>query len=313
MALIKQPREQLKSRFREKNVTGDSYMALIDSMINSHDDGIEKDSQDGLRLTTSGSSKKLLTFVDSAIKSTLRWNISINPSQRESGLSFSVENNPESILFLHEQGRVGVGTSQPQQKLDVRGVVAMEGRMGGLVGKVDADGTFQTILKDVEPGSAFEVIAQVHDDMDERYALTYAILLVTRGKDGGKAHYIEDRASSKWFWGKSMNDIIFHFEPVKGGAGREEKYLLQVKTRSHFDIGRDGKPKKILFRITKLWDRSFGDVEFAPSSPSAIGTLNSNSGSGMNRDRQPLFNNNSSPNLGGEKKGSGGGFNIKPR
>ena len=302
-SLNKQPRDVLRSRFKDKNVTAESYNSLIDSMINIHDDGIEKDSSDGLRLTTSGSSKKLMTFVDSAKNVNLRWKIEINPSQREKGLSFSVDNNPDSVLFLQEDGKIGIGTAQPQQKLDVRGIVSMEGRMGGLVGSVDANGSFQTILKDVEPGSAFEVIAQIHDDIDGRYALTYGILLITRGKDGGKAHYIENRASSKWFWGKAMNDIIFHFEPGNSYSGGEEKYLLQVKTRSHYDLGANRKPKKIFYRITKLWDRSFGDAQYASSTPIPIG--------GHNTPPPPRPENNANSNI--RINPSGGKFNINPR
>jgi len=38
--------------------------------------------------------------------------------------------------------------------------------------------------------------------------------------------------------------------------GNNLKYMIQMKTRTHYGM-RDGQPKQIFYRFTKLWDKQY--------------------------------------------------------
>lgn len=68
----------------------------------------------------------------------------------------------KSMVFLAEDGKVGINTTDPISQLEVAGTMACKTRIGVFkYGKVPANGEFQDILSDMDSPQAFEVVARV--------------------------------------------------------------------------------------------------------------------------------------------------------
>lgn len=255
-------REQLKKKFKVANIGYESYRALIDSAVNKKDDGIDIDERDGLRLAARTDTKKLLSFFDDRTDNKPQWSIRLNP-ENILGLDISHVSAEGATFFLTVEGgsqedelgavRLGLGTNKPQYTLDVRGTVSMKTRVGAFkVGKVPADKKWYTILDESHGLSncqAYEIFAHINDNDTERYALTHAVILISKGRRGETIRIT--RASSKYFWGKFLNKIKFRWKRVYG------KYVIQIKARDHMGYNSVGQTKNIYFRVTKLWDQEF--------------------------------------------------------
>lgn len=253
-------RKQLKKKFEAANIGYESYRALIDSMVNIKDDGIDKNDEDGLKLSLRSNTGKLLSFYDDKTINEAEWYVRLNPNNTK-GLDFSSRYTEDRSLFLtvvnevvdrrrEKRVRVGVGTNKPQFTLDVDGTVAVKTRVGSFkMGKVPADKRWHTILDEgdgLDDCQAYEIIAHINDNDSSRYALTHAIILVSNGPRGTTI-----RATSRYLWGKFLNRIKFRRKKVAG------KYEIQIRSRDHFGFGRRGENKNVYFRVLKLWDKDF--------------------------------------------------------
>jgi|GEM_PF-152915 len=252
----KRERSVLKAIFRN-NLSPEAYADLIESTINMKDDGIEKDEQNGLRLTLTGSSRKLLSFWEKIESKSPAWSIGLNPENQPKGINIT-EGRKYSRLFIREGGNIGIGNTSPEYKLHVNGLVAMQGRVGDFSkGRIPANGDWHNVLENLGGCQAFEIFAHINDDGDKRYALTYATLLISHGLKGVKTEVKQLQASSSWLWGKIWNTINFRWVIDEKNSVDEERYIIQMKTRTHYGPKRDGSPKEIFFRITKLWDKNY--------------------------------------------------------
>ncbi len=247
-------RDGLKTRFKN-NIGLEAYKALIESTVNLKDDGLEKNEKDGLKLTLTGSSKKLLSFYE-RMKDSPSWSISLNPDNQE-GLSFN-EGSDLPRIFLKEGGNMGIDTSDPRYTLDVAGLVAMEGRVGNFAqGHADADGKWHSIIDRQDGCKAFEVMAHINDEDGKRFALTHAIILISKGVKGTRRQIKSAQAGSRWLWGRFFNKIVFAWKLNKEASeDGPEYYDLMIKTRTHYGLDND-KPKQVFYRVTKLWDKEF--------------------------------------------------------
>ena len=252
-------RDQLKKKFKAANIGYESYRALIDSVVNKKDDGIDKNEEDGLKLSVLGTSQKLLSFYPDKTANNAEWFVKLNPNNQK-GLDISNRLTNGSSLFMtvvtenidnkkEKRVRLGVGTSRPQYTLDVEGTVSMHARVGNFKkGTIPADKRWHTILDESEgldSCQAYEIIAHINDTDQRRYSLTHAIILIS---DGPRGETI--RATSKYLWGKFLNRIKFRRKFENG------RYVIQCKARDHHGY-KAGRTKKIYYRITKLWDKDF--------------------------------------------------------
>lgn len=242
MALL--TRSTLKNLFKRGNVpTEVNFADLIDSTVNKVDDGFAQSSTEGWMLATQGPDQKLLSFYESIRDPNSMFNVSLNPSRHSKGLSFNDENN-DSVLFLRDNGNIGINTTLPRYKLEVKGMVAMEGRVGIYkTGEIPADGRWHTILDELEGMKAFEIFARAEGRKGRgRYAMTHAVALGLYGK--GRIEAI--KASYGWFFQK----IKFRWK------GSIDSYRLEMCTAGNYGFTDTNNRNQAVVRyyIAKLWD-----------------------------------------------------------
>lgn len=165
----KKNRKTLKAYFKKGSLPSEQQFAsLIDSMLNTIDDGLAKNSEDGLKIASIGNSDKLVGFYKNIEMKSAIWSMEFDGSDNR--LLFN--HGDSTILSLdpplegRDWGRVGVNTKKPETELDVRGTLASTGRMGNYPGKhsegkVLADGKPHTIIENLDGCTAFEIMAGV--------------------------------------------------------------------------------------------------------------------------------------------------------
>jgi len=242
-------REELKKFFRNGGLPSEQHFSyLIDSMVNKEDDGFSKDETNGMHLSSSGTSGRLVTFYTGIDE--MEPLFYIDKSNQESrGLQLQYAGKPkdmkeeENCFFLQEGGRLGVGKPVGALcKLDVKGMIGMEGRIGTFSQQqqpctVPADGKWHPILEGLDHCQAFEVMARTGIKGSGRFAIMHAIALSAYGHSWGKvrrtcAHY-------GFFW----NKLNLRWR------GSTHNYSLQLRSNSNFGNG-----VLIYYSITRLWD-----------------------------------------------------------
>jgi len=242
-------REELKKFFRNGGLPSEQHFSyLIDSMVNKEDDGFSKDETNGMHLSSSGTSGRLVTFYTGIDEMEPLFYID-KSNQELRGLQLQYAGKPEDMkeeencFFLQEGGRLGVGKPVGAQcKLDVKGMVGMEGRIGTFSQQqkpctVPADGKWHPILSGLDHCQAFEVMARTGLKGSGRFSIMHAIALSAYGHSWGKvrrtcAHY-------GFFW----NKLSLRWR------GSTHNYSLQLRSNSNFGSG-----VLIYYSITRLWD-----------------------------------------------------------
>lgn len=247
-------RSTLKNLFKRGNVpTEVNFGDLIDSTVNKVDDGFAQSTSEGWMLAPQGSDQKLMSFYSGIRDPHSAFNISINPSRHSNGLSFNAYDKEKdndksfnSVLFLRDNGNVGINTTTPRYRLEVKGMVAMEGRVGIYkTGEVPADGRWHPILEDLQGMKGYEVFAQAVGRKGRgRYAMTQAVALGMYGK--GTVDAI--KSSYGWF-----------FQKIKlRWRGSIDSYRLEICTAGNYGFVDENnrQPAVIRYYISKLWDDS---------------------------------------------------------
>lgn len=237
-------RETLSGYFKNgARPTGNQFKSLIDSMINKVDDGISKNSEDGLLLAPEYSvSKRALSFTNKIGTGHSKWGVTLEQGG-DSGLgivqsSKNADGDDDTKLFFHDNGSIGVHTNTPRTDLEVKGVLGMHSRIGTYkLGTVPADGNWHTILDLLDGSNAFEIMAHVGKGKTGRHALLHATALSTFGQF--KNRISSTQAWYGWWW---WNRLAIRW------TGDQKKYKLQLKTRSNY-----GDDINIKFYITRLW------------------------------------------------------------
>lgn len=278
-------RSQLKSFFKKGNLpTESAFEKLIDSTFNIAEDKLDIN-EDGIMIYPSDNGKeKLLSFFEDKDDSEAAWTLFISKKKDggiyiqkagEKGQKNLQEEADEPAVFIQKnEGNVGLGTSSPAHKLDVKGFVASEGRAGNYrEGELDADGTWQNVFagNPLTGSNAFEIMAYAEGEQgDGKYALMHAIAISTYGNSRPKI------TKTSACFGKTWNklDIRWVSKPsqITEQADEEKKkvfdlakwwktfrepkdpfrYNLQLRTKSNY-----GKGKKIRYKISVLWNDSF--------------------------------------------------------
>lgn len=261
MALL--TRSTLKNLFKRGMVpTEVNFADLIDSTVNKVDDGFSQSSTEGLMLATQGPNKRLMSFYESIRDPQASFSVSMNPTPHSEGLSFNDGEN-ESLLFLRKGGNVGIGTTLPNFKLEVNGMLGANGRVGTFVqGEIPADGRWHPIVSDLEGVQAFEIIAHAAGRKKRaKYALTYAIATATYGQ--GVVKHV--KASYGLLWRK----ISFRW------TGTETNFRLEAKTAGNYGyLDKEEKKQAVIrFWVSKLWD----DTSMMPKGQSTAMNLDDDS------------------------------------
>jgi len=236
-----------------------AFEHLVDSSLNIKDDGIDVSNEFGLSITPRGSSRKLLSFFEKiSDRTSPMWSMSYEDKKDMQGINF--QEAGVSRLFLQNGGNIGVNNANPNFEFDVNGLVAAKGYVGSFAkGTCYADGKWHTItaLRDIDSCQAYEIFAHINDEGDRRFALTQGLLLISHGTKGHVVKMRSIEAGSSWLWGKIFNRIKLrwviddvHTTPDK------PKFMAQIKSRTHYGM-KDGKPKSIFYRISKMWDKDF--------------------------------------------------------
>ncbi len=278
-------RSQLKSFFKKGNLpTESAFEKLIDSTFNIAEDKLDIN-EDGIMIYPSDNGKeKLLSFFEDKDDSEAAWTLFIS-KKKDGGIYIqkageqnqknSQEDAGEPAVFIQKnEGNVGLGTSNPAHKLDVKGFVASEGRVGNYrEGELDADGTWQNVFtgNPLTGSNAFEIMACAEGEQgDGKYALMHAIAISTYGNSRPKITKTSACFGKKWTkldirWVSKPSQIAEQpneekkkvFDLAKWWKTFREpkdpfRYNLQLRTKSNY-----GKGKKILYKISVLWNDSF--------------------------------------------------------
>ena len=142
-------RKQLKTFFKKGSLPDESaFEKLIDSTFNKADDKLDIN-EDGLMIYPSDDEERLLSFFEDKDDSSAKWVMYIS-KKTDGGIYFSqlsasdqndnkAKNSaPQSALFLRKDGTVGIGTNNPTQKLDVKGIIKSDRPYGKLPGGIFA-------------------------------------------------------------------------------------------------------------------------------------------------------------------------------
>jgi len=115
--MAKKTRREIKEAFKTgAQPTGADFQNFVESVINSKDDGIEKQGQNlPLKIKAQGSGKNVLDIYDD---STHTWRVNQKPGGK-SGLNIE-DSSSKTRLFVQEgDGNVGISTTSPRAKLHV--------------------------------------------------------------------------------------------------------------------------------------------------------------------------------------------------
>ena len=243
MALIN--RQTLKNYFQKGGfATEKHFIDLIDSSLNMIDDGISINQKQGFKLNPIGFSTRLMSFFKKATQNEPDFTVNINQDNVE-GLSIN-NREGEPLLKFDQNKQIGVHTNEPRFDFDVRGVLGIDSKSGNhIVGEVDGDGSWQTIISNLDGINGFEVVASIRGKMGSgRYAIAHAIALSTFGGKSSRNRIKNTNA----FYGSFMNRLSFRW------VGEMHNYELQVRTRRHYGVSElDGQPYKIKFNVSRFF------------------------------------------------------------
>jgi hypothetical protein len=236
-----QNRNTLKGFFKKGQLPSESHFYdLIDSLINKVDDGMAKTLDDGLMLSPIGSSKKLISFYKSIEDKNPAWSVEINSGDGNLNINNHVG---DSLLTLTNSGKIGINNNTPQHALDIKGNVALTGRIGNkYTGKVLGDGKWHKILTELNGCHALEVVAGIGKKKTGRYAMLHAFALSTFGKSKNK---IDVRQA---YYGVRSNKIELRW------TGTTYNFNLEMRTRNTYDG-----EYYIQYFISDLWFDTFMD------------------------------------------------------
>ncbi len=244
-------RENLIQRFNDPDLQD-----FVQSTLNILSDGIDIDDINGLKLESKGGSKKLMSFYEKIKNKSSLFEISVAQNTlKNNSLNITANNKP--ILSLVDNGCVGIGKLDPAFQLDIDGLACSTGRVGNFaVGKIPADGSWHTLLNNLGGTIGFEAIAHIINASDERYALTYGILLMSEKK--GKKNKVQSvDAASSWLWGRWLNKIKFRW--TLDDANSTDlilKYKLEMRSRTRQGLPGVETPY-VYYRLAKIWDKQY--------------------------------------------------------
>lgn len=241
-------RNALKNKFKKGKMPSEQdFSNLIDSMVNILEEGFDKTSRDGLKISQLMGSGRLFSFYKNIAVESPQWFLELSSSENK--LHFGTPNCPRVLsLYSHTddgQGNlrvaVGINKENPQATLDVEGTIASTGRMGksGEMAAA-ADGEWHDITSALTGCEAFEIVAGVGgQDADGKYALLHATALNTF--NGKSSINIQDA-----HFGNKCNRLELRWHPAPGQG--QFHFKLQIRVQCSY-----GKNIWIKYHLTRLW------------------------------------------------------------
>lgn len=243
-------RTALKNRFKKgKMPTEQDFANLIDSMVNILEEGFDKSSETGLKISQLMGAGKLLCFYENISVDSPKWFMEL--AIDGDGLHFGTPTAPRVLSLrdvVHQVNgqavssvAVGINNERPEAELDVEGTIVANGRVGreGTLLAL-ADGEWHDITEPLTGCEAFEVMAGVGgQDPEGKYALLHAIALNTFN---GTSSIKEQQA----YYGAKCNRIDLRWTSAPQAG--EFHFKLQVRTQCSY-----GSNIAIRYRLTRLW------------------------------------------------------------
>lgn len=237
-------RSTLKNYFRKGCMPSEQQFAdLIDSMLNMVDEGFDKSPEDGLKVSQLGEHAALISFYHDT--DLIRPVCSLAFDRAKGQLTLR-NREGDAVLTLCADGRVGIGQRSPDHPLDVGGVIAAQGRTGGIKGSVPADGQWHPIVDHLTGCQALEVMAGVGKPKTGRYALVRATAMNTFHPKGFLMNFLnlKRRIRCQHAYYRSRCDRIM----LKWRSAGDDTYQLALKTKSAYP-----EQSLVQYNITRLW------------------------------------------------------------
>jgi len=262
--MAKRNRSTLRNYFRAGAMPNeDHFNDLIDSTLNTLEEGFDKTIDEGLKISALENKANLVTFYRDTAPNNPLWAIRYN--QHIDTLNFSAhgeDNNPanevsdQSVLSLGQTGRVGINNENPLHALDVNGIVKTDGRIGTSLKEqaIPADGCWHNISSKLQGCQAFELMLGVGIKRSGRYALLQACAMNTCDPKvyfGGLLAWKKPIKSQQAYYQSSADKIKLRWIAAPKEADDNptyRPYYLQAKTNTTFGDG-----VFIRGHITKLW------------------------------------------------------------
>lgn len=272
--MTKQDRTTLKSFFRDGALpSAERYGDLIDSTVNQIEDGFSKTPADGLRLSSVGESRAVMSLYQGLSTPYPSWILEHGEAagslhfRQSLGLtgndldSDAPEAEPKagapkappapSGLTLSRDGRLGVHSDAPEWRLDVGGVARMQGRIGqpteGLE-QIPADGGWHDVTRSMTGCQAFEVMAGAGGEVNYgRYSMVHAIAMNAYHPRNPILNWLFRRRrirSQTAMYGSYADRIRLRWV----AASERHHFKLQMRTNANF-----GEGKTIRYYMTRLW------------------------------------------------------------
>lgn len=244
--MAKRNRNTLKQFFREGAIpSAREFADLIDSSLNTLEDGFDKSAQNGFEITVLGNNTRLLSFFRDNLNQQPLWSLSFD--ERSNALQFKPAADTPLLTLTNEQ-RLGVATSKPVSTLDVAGVITQQGRQGYQPNgraKVPADGQWHDISGPLQGCQAFEVMAGTGNKGTGKYALLQAIALNAYNPSGWWFNFLNRkkriRVQQSYYLSRGCM-LQLRWQPLAEG------YCLQIRSRTDLGAG-----IRISYYLTSLW------------------------------------------------------------
>ena len=270
--MAKQNRSTLTAYFRDgTRPSEDHFENLVDSCLNTIDEGFDKSPENGFEVSLIGDHQRLISFFDSGAAKEAVWTIAYQKDNKRLLIEQpSADDNGPPALTFTKGGHIGVKNLNPDHALDVSGVVAAEGRLGANPGgdkTVPADRVWHDVAGPLSGCHAFEVMAGVGKKRSGKYALIRAVAMNTFNPWGWwfnflglknkikcqHSYYLSrcDRIELQWSDKSAKNEGSEDSPQAKvsnDSKSPPREYFLQMRTRSDY-----GDDVKIRFYLTQLW------------------------------------------------------------
>ena len=255
--MAKKNRSTLKRYFRKGALPSEDHFGdLIDSALNTIDEGFDKTPENGFEVSLVGDYRRLISFFKSGAVKDAVWTIDYDSEHDRLLIKkpHADPNTPPAMTFSGD-GPVGVNNTDPAHTLDVGGVVAAEGRLGANPDNqktVAANGHWHNITDALRGCHAIEVMAGVGNKGTGKYALMKAVAINAFNPRGWLFNFLNLKKRIKYhqaYYLSRGNRIKLRW------LSQGDQYHLQIRTVCDY-----GDDIKIRYYLTRLWfDEDMGE------------------------------------------------------